>query len=71
MPVTINCRCYREGQCLHQAAPRPWFGRPDCILVGNGDPRVKACALQVRDNPPPPPSAPPMAVYIHAPESQW
>ena len=44
---TINCQCFRDGKCLHQAAPRAWFGPATCILTDQRDPRVQACALQV------------------------
>lgn len=32
---------------MHHAAPKPWFGRPQCLLVfPAADPRQKNCALQ-------------------------
>ena len=45
----INCRCFKNGECLHQAAPRRLFGPAWCILdTPNSDPRVvNECALRV------------------------
>lgn len=67
MPIAVNCTSFRHGgDCLHQAAPRRWFGLARCIvwldLVGpkpNPDPRhtpVK-CALCTPCKPPKPPSS--------------
>lgn len=44
----INCQCYRNGNCMHQAAPRRWFGQQPCILIAKpADTRIKrGCALQ-------------------------
>lgn len=43
-----NCVSYKEGDCLHQAAPRKLFGTADCILNWpSADRRViPGCALQ-------------------------
>jgi hypothetical protein len=43
-----NCISYKNGRCLHQAAPRRLFGPALCILDhDNPDPRIPAgCALQ-------------------------
>lgn len=46
MPTNINCQCFSRGRCLHQAAPRGWFGPSLCVLDGNPDPRIVACGLQ-------------------------
>jgi hypothetical protein len=47
MPVNINCTSFRNGKCLHQAAPRAFFGAARCIMVeGHRDVRViPGCAL--------------------------
>ena len=51
MPMNINCILYREGKCMHQAAPRRLFGPAACILSPYGtqeDPRRPAeCVLRV------------------------
>jgi len=43
MPVNVNCTSYRNnGDCLHQAAPRHWFGPARCIVLSEAtkqDPR--------------------------------
>lgn len=50
MPVNVNCTSYsNNGNCLHQAAPRRWFGPASCIVLPentNQDPRKPhGCAL--------------------------
>ena len=33
MPINVNCASFRhDGECLHQAAPRRWFGPARCIV---------------------------------------
>lgn len=49
MPINVNCTSFRHGDCLHQAAPRRWFGPARCIVwlaeMGT-DPRLRVkCAL--------------------------
>ena len=49
MVMNVNCQCVRQSDhaCMHHAAPKPWFGRPQCLLVfPAADPRQKGCALQ-------------------------
>lgn len=49
MGMNVNCQCVRASDqaCMHHAAPKPWFGRPQCLLVyPAADPRQKGCALQ-------------------------
>jgi hypothetical protein len=50
MVIKVNCQCVRatDHACMHHAAPKPWFGRPQCLLVyPAADPRQKkGCALQ-------------------------
>lgn len=46
MPMSVNCRLYRDGKCMHQAAPRAFFGAAACLLERQSDPRIQACALQ-------------------------
>jgi len=43
-----NCISFRDGKCLHQAAPRRLFGTTECILNRpNPDLRVtEGCVLQ-------------------------
>lgn len=55
-----NCKSYKAGKCLHQAAPRRLFGTAECILNWpNSDARVMAgCTLQT---PHPRPMNPPKA----------
>lgn len=63
MPINVNCTSFRQGgdyctsfrqggDCLHQAAPRRWFGPARCIvwldeMGANTDPRQvrTKCAL--------------------------
>lgn len=47
----VNCTCFRDGQCLHQAAPRAWFGPAVCIeIVRPSDPRIQyGCALRIEN----------------------
>ena len=52
MPLNINCKANAGPSCLHQAAPRTWFGPARCILFEQEaalipkDPRIpKGCAL--------------------------
>lgn len=53
MPINVNCTSFQNpGNCLHQAAPRRWFGPARCIVwldeVGvDTDPRHvrRRCAL--------------------------
>ena len=55
MKVNVNCIRFRHGgDCLHQAAPRRWFGAARCIvwldqMGANTDPRVPraSCVLCV------------------------
>ena len=55
MQVNVNCIRFRNGgDCLHQAAPRRWFGPARCIvwldqMGANTDPRIlrTRCALCV------------------------
>ena len=42
----VNCQCFKDGKCLHQAAPRAWFGPSACVLSQKSDPRITACALR-------------------------
>ncbi len=54
----IQCTQFNaEGKCLHQAAPRRFFGAAECILFEKSkDPRVIVqCALQVKPAMPNPP----------------
>jgi len=47
--MNVNCQCVRASDhaCMHHAAPKPWFGRPQCLLVyPAADPRQRGCALQ-------------------------
>ena len=49
MVMNPNCQCFKAntGECLHAAAPRPWFGRPQCVLIfPPDDPRWRGCALR-------------------------
>jgi hypothetical protein len=49
MPTKINCQCFRQQDCacMHHAAPKPWIGRPQCVLVTQpSDPRLRGCELQ-------------------------
>ena len=56
----INCTQFKNGTCLHQAAPRMIFGRTSCLLIDyNKDPRViQDCALRVENNRPAAPGKP-------------
>lgn len=62
----INCQCYRNGNCLHHAAPSRWIGKPHCVLLdAPKDPRTKAgCALQYEYPRPDAPLRPPPARVI-------
>jgi len=62
----INCTQFKNGNCMHQAAPRRIFGAANCILMtANNDPRIiKGCALIDETNMPPPPGSP----YINQPQ---
>jgi len=54
----VNCKSFKEGKCIHQAAPRYLFGAADCILVKPivFDVRVpRGCALQTPWPKPTPP----------------
>ena len=59
--VKIPCVSYRMGKCLHQAAPRSFFGAAQCILEHPGsDPRVpNKCELQIIPPRPKPSPRPP------------
>jgi hypothetical protein len=49
MVINVNCQCVRASDhaCMHHAAPKRWFGRPQCLLVyPAADPRQRGCALQ-------------------------
>ena len=49
MPTNVNCQCFRasDSACLHAAAPRKWFGMPQCVLIWPSfDARSVGCALQ-------------------------
>ena len=60
--LNVDCTSFRDGRCLHQAAPRRMFFAAECILVyPYGDVRVpQECALisprprPARPIPPPP-----------------
>lgn len=43
----INCTSFKDGKCLHQAAPRALWGSASCIMERRSDdPRViLGCAL--------------------------
>lgn len=62
----INCQCYRNGDCLHHAAPRQMFFLPTCVLLAAPkDPRTKqGCALQYEYPRPDAPLRPPPARVI-------
>ena len=69
MVAPIDCTQFRRGKCLHQAAPRSFFGTATCILDNNPDVRIMTCALRVTHTkpliwpsvrPPPPPAPPPL-----------
>ena len=48
MPINVNCTSFRPGgDCLHQAAPRRWFGPARCI-VWLGEMRANTDPRQVR-----------------------
>jgi hypothetical protein len=54
--ININCQSFKDGRCLHQAAPRQLWGAACCILDSQRDPRINACALQTawpKPHPPP------------------
>jgi hypothetical protein len=72
MPINVNCTSFRQGgDCLHQAAPRRWFGLARCIvwldeMGANTDPRqvrVK-CALCT-------PQVNPMTLRPVVPQTGW
>jgi hypothetical protein len=44
----VNCQCFRNGNCLHSALPRKWFGAHPCLLLPHdSNPLiVPSCALQ-------------------------
>jgi hypothetical protein len=43
----VCCEKFKGGKCMHQAAPRRFFGPAECILDGNPDVRIKECSLRV------------------------
>lgn len=50
------CIYYKEGSCLHDKAPKPFYGASMCILDFPKiiDKRIpKGCVLQVKSPPPP------------------
>lgn len=61
----INCKHFRNGACMHHAAPQRWFGKPQCILLTpSTDPRIKQeCALQRPYTRPAPPPMRPFAIH--------
>jgi hypothetical protein len=49
MVMNPNCQCVRvnDGACMHHAAPKQFFGMPQCLLMHIPvDPRLRGCALQ-------------------------
>ena len=47
MPINVNCQHFKYGgHCTHQAAPRQWFGLPQCVeMHPPADWRLRGCAL--------------------------
>ena len=59
--INICCTQYKNGGCLHPAAPTKMFSRPDCIeAFPPNDPRIfSKCKIKV---PYPKPEPPPRAL---------
>jgi len=47
MPINVNCQHYKYGgHCTHHAAPRRWFGLPQCVVMAPpADLRLRGCEL--------------------------